>query len=172
MSLDVISILIFVATMIERVIEIFVSQKNTQWSLSRGGVEYGANHYKWMVLMHASFFVCMVTEYLIFGNNLPPFVHVLAILLAVFCQGLRWWIIVTLGRQWNTRVIVVPGLDRIRIGPFQYVDHPNYIVVAAEIFILPLIFGSWRTSLVFSILNAQMMRIRLGVENQALKELR
>lgn len=172
MSLDLISILIFVGTIIERVIELIVSQKNTQLSLSQGGIEYGADHYKWMVLMHASFLVCVVTEYGIFGNKLPAFLQIAAILLAVLCQCLRWWIIVTLGRQWNTRVIIVPGLGRIRNGPYRYLNHPNYVVVAAEILVLPLIFGSWRTSLVFSILNLQMMRIRLGIENQALKELR
>jgi methyltransferase len=95
-----------------------------------------------------------------------------AIFIAAICQLFRWWIIKTLGRQWNTRVIIVPGLSRITAGPYRYLKHPNYLVVAVETFVLPLIFGSWRTAVIFSVLNAFMMRVRIRVENDALNGLR
>jgi methyltransferase len=95
-----------------------------------------------------------------------------AMAVAVLCQLLRWWVITTLGHQWNTRVIIVPGLKRVTSGPYRFLSHPNYVVVAIETFALPLIFGSWRTALVFSVLNILMMRVRIRVENQALLSLK
>ena len=84
---------------------------------------------------------------------------------------MRWWIIATLGQQWNTRVIIVPGMGRVKHGPYRFMNHPNYVVVAIETVALPLIFGAWRTAILFSLLNLMMMNVRLRVENRALAEL-
>ncbi len=171
MSLDMIAFVIFAATIVERLIELVVSRRNAAWSLARGGVEFGAGHFKWMVVMHTAFLFSMVTEFVFQGSSLPDEVRIWAIILAILCQVMRWWIIRSLGYQWNTRVIVVPGMPRVISGPYQFVNHPNYIVVALETAVLPLIFSSWRTALVFSVLNALMMRVRIRVENDALRGL-
>jgi methyltransferase len=171
MSLDVIAVGLFLATIVERLFELVISKRNAAWSFARGAVEYGANHYKWMVLMHTAFLVSMLFEFFTLGSMVPAYVQVLAMVLAFVCQGFRWWIIVTLGHQWNTRVIIIPGMKRVVSGPYRFLNHPNYVVVAIETIALPLIFGAWRTAFVFSVLNAAMMIVRIRVENRALREL-
>ncbi|MBM4253150.1 MAG: hypothetical protein FJ146_14365 [Deltaproteobacteria bacterium] len=171
MSLELVAFVLFGITVAERILELKVSHRNAAWSFERGGVEYGAAHYKWMVAMHTGFLVAMVAEYLMYGSSLPSVVLVSAIVVAGACQLMRWWIINTLGSQWNTRVIVVPGAGRVSKGPYRFLKHPNYVVVATEMFTLPLIFGSWRTAIIFSALNAWMMWVRLRVENRAIQQL-
>ena len=170
--IDVMAWMFFGATLLERLMELLVSKRNAAWSFSQGGVEYGGDHYKWMVLMHLVFLVAMPLEFAWMGTTLSVSLRLFALFMAVICQVIRWWVIKTLGHQWNTRVIIVPGLKRITTGPYRYLSHPNYAVVAVETFVLPLIFGAWRTSLVFSILNGFMMLVRLRVENKALMELK
>jgi methyltransferase len=80
----------------------------------------------------------------------------------------RLWVLQTLGRRWTTRIIVVPDETLVRRGPYRYLDHPNYAVVVAEIALLPLVFGLWRTALVFTLLNAAALAIRIRQENRAL----
>ncbi len=172
MSLDLIAGILFLGTIVERLFELVVSKRNAQWSLSRGGVEVGGEHYHWMVVMHTVFLMSMVAEFLVFGAGVSAELRYAAIAVAIICQFMRWWIIHTLGHQWNTRVIVVSGMERVRRGPYRFLNHPNYVVVALETVALPLIFGAWRTAIIFSFLNAWMMRVRIGVENQALKALR
>ncbi|NDE91722.1 MAG: hypothetical protein EB059_11445 [Alphaproteobacteria bacterium] len=164
--------ILFAATILERVVELIISRRNAQWSFSRGGVEFGAEHFPLMVAMHSAFLASMLAEFLVFGPEVQSNIRITAMILAVLCQLGRWWIIQTLGYQWNTRVIVVRGMERVRRGPFRFVNHPNYVVVALETVVLPLIFGAWRTAIVFSCLNALMMRTRIKVENEALKALR
>ena len=93
----------------------------------------------------------------------------LALVLA--SQALRWWCIATLGRQWNTRVIVVPGLPRVTGGPYRFLSHPNYVAVVVEGFALPLVHSAWITALVFTVLNAVLLTVRIRVENAALASL-
>jgi methyltransferase len=93
----------------------------------------------------------------------------LAIVLAA--QGLRWWCIATLGRQWNTRVIVIPSASRVADGPYRFMSHPNYVAVVAEGIALPLVHTAWITAIVFSVLNAALLRKRVKVENAALASL-
>ena len=170
--IDALAWMLFGATLVERLMELIVSKRNAAWSFSQGGAEYGEGHYKWMVVMHSLFLVAMTAEYAWMGSVIDVSVRMGAMAVAVLCQVLRWWVITTLGHQWNTRVIIVPGLKRVTNGPYRFLSHPNYVVVAIETFTLPLIFGSWRTALVFSILNALMMRVRIRVENQALLSLK
>jgi methyltransferase len=167
-----VSWILLIATICERFVELYISKRNAAWSFKQGGIEYGADHYKWMVIMHTLFLVAILLEYFWFGSDLAAGIRLGAVVLAVLCQVSRWWIIQTLGYQWNTRVIIVPGLTRVLAGPYKFLKHPNYVVVALETAVLPLVFGSWRTSLVFSILNAWMMTVRLRVENSALLKLR
>ena len=86
-------------------------------------------------------------------------------------QPLRYWAIFSLGINWNTRILVVPGSKLVRSGPYRYFPHPNYVVVAVEMLTFPLIFGAWITAIVFSLLNATLLYVRIHTENRALNEL-
>lgn len=172
MPLELTALLVFCATIVERLVELVISRRNATLSFKQGGVEYGAEHYSWMVVMHTLFLICMLVEYSFWGPEIEPELRYSAVIVALICQVFRWWIIRTLGPQWNTRVIIVPGMERVRTGPYKFLDHPNYVVVAVETLALPLIFGAWRTALIFSVLNALMMRVRINVENMALRGLR
>jgi methyltransferase len=103
-----------------------------------------------------------------------PFIPALGwpmLAIVVFAQALRWWCITTLGRQWNTRVIVVSGARRVTNGPYSLVPHPNYVAVVAEGVALPLVHTAWITALIFTVLNATLLRTRINVENAALASL-
>jgi methyltransferase len=148
---------------LERLAELVVSRRNARWSLDRGGLESGQGHYLFMVVLHAGLLVGAVVEVWI---RQPGFV-----LLVIASQALRWWCIVTLGRQWNTRVIVVPGLEAVRRGPYRIVSHPNYVAVVVEGAALPLVHTAWMTAVVFTLLNAGLLTIRIRTEDAALRSL-
>ena len=141
------------AVAVERVAELVVSQRNLEWSRQRGGVEVGARHYPVMVVLHTGLLAGCLVEAITMRRR---FIRILGwpmsgvVLLA---QGLRWWCITTLGRQWNTRVVVVPGAGRVTGGPYRVVPHPNYVAVVAEGVTLPLVQTGWITALVFSVAN-------------------
>ncbi len=153
---------------VERLAELVVSTRNAAWSKSRGGVETGQRHYVTMVALHSGLLVGAVVEVWV---RRPAFVPALGwpmLALVLASQGLRWWCITTLGRQWNTRVIVVPGLDLVRRGPYRWLSHPNYVAVVVEGFALPLVHTAWITAVVFTCLNALLLTVRVRVENAAL----
>ena len=87
-------------------------------------------------------------------------------------QGLRWWCIITLGHQWNTRVVVIPEASRVTGGPYRLLPHPNYVAVVLEGFALPLVHTAWITACAFTALNAALLTTRIRVENEALARLR
>lgn len=153
----------------ERIAELVVSQRNLRWSRERGGVEFGAGHYPVMVVLHTALLVACLVE-----AAHRPFLPalgwpMLGVVLAA--QALRWWCIATLGRQWNTRVVVVPGAGRVTGGPYRYLRHPNYVAVAAEGIALPLVHTAWLTAIVFTALNVALLHTRIGCENDALARL-
>jgi methyltransferase len=160
-----------VAVALERLAELVISVRNAAWSRARGGIEVGRRHYAAMVVLHTGLLVAAVTEAWV---RRPPFIPVLGWSMAglvVLAQALRWWCIRTLGRQWNTRVIVVPGLRAVGSGPYRWISHPNYVAVVAEGFALPLVHTAWITAVVFSVLNAGLLSVRIHVENRALVSL-
>jgi methyltransferase len=123
-----------------------------------------------MVGLHALWLISTLVEGLLRGPEIPAWWPVpLAAFLLV--QPLRYWAIVSLGMNWNTRILVLPDAKLIRSGPYRYFSHPNYVVVAVEILTFPLIFGAWITAIVFSILNAALLFVRIRTENRALQEL-
>lgn len=160
--------LLIVAVGIERLAELLISKRNAAWSMQQGGVEYGLGHFPWMVLIHTGLLVGAVAEVWLADRTFQPALGITMLVIAAACQALRWWVITTLGRRWNTRVIVVPGLDRISGGPFRYMRHPNYVAVVLEGAALPLIHGAWVTALVFSVLNAYVLTVRIRCEDAAL----
>ncbi|MEU3167436.1 isoprenylcysteine carboxylmethyltransferase family protein [Streptosporangium sp. NPDC006930] len=158
---------------LERVAELVVARRNARWSMARGGVMSGQGHYPWMVALHTGLLAGCLLEA---GLADRPFVPALGwpmIVLVVAAQGLRWWCITSLGPQWNTQVIVVPGLALVERGPYRlrWLRHPNYVAVAVEGAALPLVHTAWVTALVFTVLNAALMVVRIRCENDALASL-
>jgi methyltransferase len=138
-------------------------------SSSFSAVERGQRHYLSIVALHTLWLVSTLIEGLLRGPELPLFWPVpLALFLLV--QPLRYWAIFSLGERWNTKILVLPGEKPVRRGPYRYLDHPNYVVVVAEILTFPLIFGAWITALVFTVLNAAILSVRIREENRALSE--
>lgn len=158
-----------VAVGLERVAELVVSRRNAADAFARGGVEFGLRHFPFMVVLHTGLLVGAVLEAWL-GDR--PFIAWLGwpmLVLVLATQALRWWCIATLGRQWNTRVIVVPGAPLVSGGPYRYVRHPNYVAVVLEGAALPLIHTAWITAVVFTVLNAALLRTRIRCENKALQ---
>jgi methyltransferase len=160
--------LLIAAVAVERLAEVVVAQRNRAWSTGHGGVEFGARHYPAMVALHTGLLAGCLVEVIALHR---PFIPALGwpMLAVVLCaQGLRWWCIASLGRQWNTRVIVIPGASRVASGPYRFVSHPNYVAVVAEGVALPLVNTAWITAIGFTVANAALLRTRIKVENAAL----
>jgi methyltransferase len=155
---------------LERVAELVVSRRNAAWSFARGGVETGRDHFPAMVVLHTALLVGAVAEVWAADRPFLPWIGWPALALALASQGLRWWCIATLGRRWNTRVIVVPGLPLVTGGPYRWLAHPNYVAVVVEGVALPLVHTAWLTAVVFTLANAALLTVRLRVENRALHE--
>jgi methyltransferase len=155
----------------ERSAELVVSKRNQAWSMARGGVEYGRDHYPVMVTLHTGLLAGALAEVWV---RRPDFVAALSfsmLALVAGSQALRWWCIASLGPRWNTRVIVVPGLPPVRRGPYRWLSHPNYVAVVVEGFALPLVGSAWITALAFTMLNAALLSVRIKIENAALATL-
>jgi methyltransferase len=160
------------ATALERLLELVVSARNARWAFARGGVERGRGHFPAMVALHSALLVAPVLEVQLADRPFLPMVGWPAIGLVVFAQVLRWWCIATLGPQWNTRVIVVPGLALVDAGPYRWLRHPNYVAVVLEGVALPLIHSAWITALAFTTLNAVLLLgFRIPAEERALADL-
>ncbi|MGB8956769.1 MAG: isoprenylcysteine carboxylmethyltransferase family protein [Tumebacillaceae bacterium] len=161
--------LIFALVILQRLIELGIAKRNAACIRALGGFEVGAEHYRWIVLLHASFFASLLLEAVERGqlNATPALLPFTVFLLA---QGLRIWCLRSLGRFWNTRIFILPGSDPVRRGPYRFLRHPNYTVVALELFSLPLAFGALYTALLFSLLNALVLRVRIRIEERSLSE--
>jgi methyltransferase len=162
---------LIVAVGLERLAELVVSKRNAAWSLARGGVETGRGHYPVMVALHTGLLVGALVEVWWRRPAFVPTLGFVMLALVLASQGLRWWCIATLGRQWNTRVIVVPGLPRVTDGPYRFLSHPNYVAVVVEGLALPLVHSDWITAIVFTVCNAVLLTVRIRVEARALSAL-
>jgi methyltransferase len=162
---------LIVAVGLERLAELVVSTRNAAWSAERGGVETGAGHYPVMVVLHTGLLVGALAEVWLRRPAFVPALGLTMLALVLASQALRWWCIASLGRQWNTRVIVVPGLPRVTGGPYRLLSHPNYVAVVVEGFALPLVHSAWITAVVFTVCNAALLTVRIGVESRALAAL-
>jgi methyltransferase len=154
---------------LERLAELVVSKRNATWSLARGGREFGAGHFPPMVVLHTGLLVGALVEVLLTHRPFIPGLGWPMLALVVASQALRWWCIGTLGRRWNTRIIVVPGMPLVTRGPYRLLRHPNYVAVVVEGFALPLVGTAWITALTFSALNAILLWVRITAENAALQ---
>ncbi|MDB5451614.1 MAG: Isoprenylcysteine carboxyl methyltransferase [Caulobacteraceae bacterium] len=147
---------------VQRLAELGVAGRNTRRLLARGAVESGADHYLLIVVLHTAWLAGLWL--LAWGH--PVVVFWLAIYLVI--QALRIWVIASLGERWTTRIITLPGESLVRRGPYRFLSHPNYLVVAAEIAVAPLMFGLPLYALVFFLLNAGVLFIRIRAEQAAL----
>lgn len=148
---------------IQRLAELVVAHRNTTRLLARGAREVGAAHYPLFILLHASWLVAIALTTPLDRQPIWPLIGVFAVL-----QGLRIWVVTTLGPYWTTRVITLDEAPLVRRGPFRFVRHPNYWVVCGEIAVLPLAFGDWQVALVWTLLNAMLLTHRIRVETEAL----
>ncbi|MEV6714661.1 isoprenylcysteine carboxyl methyltransferase family protein [Lentzea sp. NPDC051208] len=155
----------------ERLAELVVAKRNLAWSLARGGLETGFAHYPFMVVLHTGLLAGCLAEVWLADRDFVPLLGWPMLALVVLSQALRWWCIRVLGRQWNTRIVVVPDLPRVTGGPYRLFPHPNYVAVVVEGFALPLVHDAWLTALVFTVLNAALLTVRIRAENDALRSL-
>jgi methyltransferase len=146
-----------------RVAELVYADRNSRHLLAEGGREIGAGHYPLFILLHGGWLAALF--FLV-----PAEAPIHAVPLAIFGALLaaRAWTVLSLGGYWTTRIITLPGAALVRAGPYRFVRHPNYLVVAGEIAVLPLVFGAWPIALLFSLLNAALLRHRIRVEDGAL----
>ena len=159
----------------ERIVELVVSKRNAAAAFARGGTEYGQSHFPWMVALHTGFLLACIAEVFLLDRPFIPWLGWPMLVIALLCQAGRYWCIASLGEQWNTRVIVVPGAGAVTAkGPyrFSWLRHPNYVIVAIEGVALPLVYSAWITAVVFTLLNAiLLLRFRIPTENEALRKL-
>jgi methyltransferase len=154
--------LILAFVTLQRLAELVVARRNTAALLARGAYEVAPGHYPLIVAVHAGWLAAL--WWLAPGKPvLWPLIGIFALL-----QATRLWVLATLGPRWTTRIIILPGAPLVTGGPFRYLSHPNYAVVVAEIAFLPLAFGLWQIALLFSLLNAAVLTIRIRAENKAL----
>lgn len=163
MSLAV-AVLVFIT--LQRLAELGWARSNEARLKAAGAVEVGAAHYPAIVALHAAWIGWLWWAGWSRAVSLPW------LLVFAGLQLLRLWVLATLGRRWTTRVLFVPGETLVKRGPYRIVSHPNYVVVAAEMFVGPLVFGLTGAALFFGLLNLAMLAWRIRVEEAALRPLR
>ena len=163
MTLDGVAVAILAFVTLQRLGELILAQRNTERLLAQGAHEVAPGHYPLIVGLHAAWLIGLWLLAAGREASLP--------LLAIFAllQAGRLWVLATLGGRWTTRIIVLPGAPLVTGGPYRFLRHPNYWVVAGEIAVLPLVFGLVWYALLFSLLNAGVLSIRITAEDRALK---
>jgi len=158
---------IAVAVALQRLGELALSRRNQKRLIAQGGHEIGAGHYPLVVALHAAWLSAL---FFLIPRDAPVFWIILGLYLIL--QGFRVWVIASLWPYWTTRIITLPGARPSRRGPYRWMRHPNYLIVAAEIALLPLAFGAWEISFVFSLVNGGLIAWRIRIENRVLDEFR
>ena len=149
-----------------RIGELVLSKSNEKWLLRNGAMEYGQKHYPFIVALHALFIISVIFEY---SRQPNPTYSLFFIIFYFVLLAFKAWVILSLGKFWNTRIYHVPNIPLIKKGPYRYFKHPNYLIVIAEIAVIPLIFNLYYTAITFSLLNAIMLFTRIKEENIALQ---
>jgi methyltransferase len=154
------------AVSLERFAELAWAQRNNAWLRRRGAVEVDARGYPFLIALHALWLASLALT--------APTTEPNPILLGLFAllQPARLWVIVSLGRRWTTRILTVPGTPLVRAGPYRWLRHPNYLIVTAEIALLPLAFGAVAAAAIFSFLNLVLILRRIAIEDRVLAECR
>jgi methyltransferase len=157
------SALLLAGVTAQRLSELAIDKRNTRRLLTRGAIERGANHYPFLVGFHAAWLCGLWWFGWDRAINLAWFWSF------VVLQALRAWTMLSLGERWTTRIIVLPGAPLIKRGPYRFLAHPNYMILVAEVAVLPLAFGLATFALIFSVLNAAFLVTRVREETEALK---
>jgi len=158
-------------TGLERIVELVISTRNARWAFERGGIESNRRQMPWMIGLHVGMLLGALAEVWLLGRPFLPWLGWPMLAVTLASQAARYWIIGSLGRRWNTRIVVVPGLPLVTRGPYRWsrLRHPNYVVVAIEGVALPLVHTAWITALVFTALNAiLLLGFRIPAEERAL----
>lgn len=145
--------------------ELVLARRNERWLLQHGAVEYGRGHYRYIVILHVLFFVSLITEYVLTSTG---YYSVPLLVLYFLLLAFKAWVVFSLGRFWNTKILHISGYPLVRKGPYKFMKHPNYVIVIAEIALIPLIFHLYITAVVFTLLNAGMLYVRITEENRVL----
>jgi len=150
---------------IVRIIELVIAKSNEKWLRKQGAVEYGTEHYKFFIFLHTGFFISLLIEY-----NLSTFagINYIAMFLFFVVQIFRLSIFISLGKYWNTRILVIPGRNLVKKGLYKYLKHPNYFIVVLEFILIPLSYSLFVSMLIFSVLNLILLSVRIKTENKAL----
>lgn len=160
--------IVITIVILQRLVELIIARRNEKWMLRQGAYEAGARHYPLMVVMHIAFFLSLLLEVSIVNRVLSPLWIVLLILFLI-AQIARIWCLTSLGKFWNTKIIILPGVNVVKKGPYQFMRHPNYVIVTTELLVLPLLFSAYFTAIIFSLLNLWMLSVRIPTEEKALK---
>ena len=155
---------------VERCSELVLSRANRAWALERGALEFGREQMLPLKVLHTAFLCGCLLEVWWASRPFVPALGWPCLALACACQGLRYWTIVSLGRRWNVSVLVLPGMPAEVGGPFRFLRHPNYLAVAQEGIAVPLVHSAWLTAVLFTALNALLLRARIRCEEAALRE--
>ena len=161
--------LFFSIIIIQRLAELYLAKKNERWMKQNGGEEYGVRHYQLMVMIHSCFFLSLLLEVFFFEKTIHS-LWIVWLALFVITQLGRIWVIYSLGKYWNTKIIVLPSSKTISKGPYKYLKHPNYLIVTLELLIIPLMFNAYITLICFFILNQLILAIRIPYEEKILAE--
>jgi methyltransferase len=156
-------ILFILFVILQRLSELYIARGNEKWLRSQGAVEYGQAHYPYIVAMHTLFIISIIVEYILRPNS--PIDYVFLILFALLL-AFKFWALSSLGKYWNTKIFRVPGSGPVKKGPYKIFKHPNYFIVICEIAIIPLVFHLYYTAIIFTVLNAIMLTVRIRVENK------
>lgn len=157
---------------IQRLWELVIAKRNEREMKNNGGIEVGEGHYYLFILLHVSFFISLLAETTYKQTHLTAHFAVLLWGLFILTQLFRVWCIQSLGIYWNTKIIIVPDAERITKGPYKFIDHPNYLIVAIELLIIPLLVQAYFTAVLFPVLHILLLLIRIPAENRALQQLR
>ncbi len=153
----------------QRLVELVVAKRNEWWMKNRGAKEFGQEHYRIIVCLHAMFFVVFFIEVQARHAELSP-VWPFFLSLFFLTQFLRVWAIASLGKCWNTKIIILPEAPIVEKGPYRFLKHPNYLVVIMEFMIIPCMYQAYLTAIVFSVLNGFILAVRIPMEEKALHE--
>ncbi len=156
----IIFILFFI---LQRLSELYIARKNEKWLLEQGAVQYGQSHYPFIVALHTLFIVSIIVEYILRGG---PAINWLFLVIFIIILSFKFWALSSLGKYWNTKIYRIPGVYPVKKGPYKFLKHPNYMEVVCEIAIIPLVFHLYYTAIIFTILNAIMLTVRITAENK------
>jgi methyltransferase len=158
--------IIFISAFIlQRISELIIARRNETWLRAQGAVEYGKAHYPFIVLLHFFFILSLIFEY----SHRRADIDIFFLFLFITLLATKIWVISSLGKYWNTKILRIPEMSPIKKGLYKYLKHPNYIIVVCEFIVVPMVFHLYWTMIIFSILNAMMLTIRIREEEKVWK---